>query len=359
MKIAVVGAGVMGQLIAFNLLKAGHTLTIFDKQPLRDKQNCSMAAAGLLTALAELEKSDKDVYDLAKDSVENSWPLILQQLTKPIYFSRKGSLLLAHPQDRSELQRFVEQISFKLSDKNNIQVLDRDAIKKLEPELEKFNEGYFFGEDAQLDNQSFMQNLTEDLTQGGVNWHHATEVTDLKPHQISHSGSTETFDWVIDCRGLGAKDQFEDLRAVRGELIWLKAPEVKLHCLVRLLHPRYHLYLVPRPEQTYILGASEIESEDYSAISVRTILELLSAAFYVHPGFAEARLIKTVTQCRPTLRDHRPKIKYQPGFVAVNGLYRHGFLLAPALAQEVVHYVQAGYSSVRYPHFWEEYDVVH
>ena len=67
--------------------------------------------------------------------------------------------------------------------------------------------------------------------------------------------------------------------------------------------------------------------------------KLLSAIYYLHPGFSEARIIKTVTHCRPTLPHHLPQIKYQAGLLAVNGLYRHGYLIAPALAKEVLKFL--------------------
>jgi len=66
--------------------------------------------------------------------------------------------------------------------------------------------------------------------------------------------------------------------------------------------------------------------------SVRSTLELLSAAYAVHSGFAEARIVEIATQCRPTLPDNLPAIRWlQPRVMQVNGLYRHGFLIAPAM----------------------------
>ena len=88
-----------------------------------------------------------------------------------------------------------------------------------------------------------------------------------------------------------------ELRGIRGELMWLHHPKIHIQHPVRLLHPRYKIYLSPRPDHIYIIGASEIESEDTSPISVKTMLELLSATYYIHPSFTEARLIKTMTNC--------------------------------------------------------------
>lgn len=161
------------------------------------------------------------------------------------------------------------------------------------------------------------------------------------------SSETYKFDVVCDCRGLGARDLFPDLRGVRGELIYLHAPEVEIIRPIRLIHPRYRLYIVPRPNNVYIIGASEIESEEMSPISVRTTLELLSAAYSVHPGFAEARITGSSVNCRPAFSDNLPRISYREGLLSINGLYRHGFLLAPILAEGATSIIENGIKFIR------------
>jgi glycine oxidase len=162
------------------------------------------------------------------------------------------------------------------------------------------------------------------------------------------------FDVVFDCRGSGGKSHFADLRGVRGEILWMHAPEVHIQRPIRFLHPRYSLYIVPRSNQVYLIGASEIDAEDYSPISVKTTLELLTAVYYVHPGFAEARILQADTHCRPTLSDHLPQIRYTEGLIAINGLYRHGYLIAPTLVEDVLLYFNDGLNAVNYRNLWKE-----
>ena len=99
---------------------------------------------------------------------------------------------------------------------------------------------------------------------------------------------------------------------------------------------------MPRGGDDYVLGASEIESEDMRPVSVRTLLELLSALYSILPELAEASVARTMVHCRPALPDNMPKMLCQPGLVAINGLYRHGFLLAPWLAESALRYLQGG-----------------
>ena len=94
-----------------------------------------------------------------------------------------------------------------------------------------------------------------------------------------------------------------------------------------------------------MIGATEIESDDLSPASVRSTLELLSAAYAVHTGFAEARILEIATQCRPTLPDNLPAVRQVADRVLeVNGLYRHGFMIAPALLDVVMQLLNTGQS---------------
>jgi len=126
------------------------------------------------------------------------------------------------------------------------------------------------------------------------------------------------------------------VRGVRGEVFWIQARGITLRRPARLLHPRWRVYLVPRPEDIFVVGASEIESEDRSPVSVRTALGLLSAATSVLPGLAEGRIVHSEANLRPALPDNLPLLQTQSGLTRINGLFRHGWLVAPALIEEAL-----------------------
>jgi glycine oxidase len=146
---------------------------------------------------------------------------------------------------------------------------------------------------------------------------------------------------VIDCRGLGARGEFPELRGVKGEMIIVESDEIELSRPVRLIHPRWPLYIIPRADHQFMIGATSIERED-DGVSVRSALELLSAAYAVHPAFGEARIVEIGSGLRPAFPDNLPRIAIDNQHIAVNGLYRHGFLLAPALAELTLGYVARG-----------------
>jgi glycine oxidase len=137
---------------------------------------------------------------------------------------------------------------------------------------------------------------------------------------------------------MAAQYNWHNLRGVRGEIVRLHAPDIELHHMLRLLHPRYPVYIVPRAEGRIVVGATCIEGDDRSPVSVRGALELLTSAYSVLPALAEARILEFNTQVRPALQDNLPALHFDraQNVLRINGLYRHGFLLTPVVVEEAL-----------------------
>ena len=160
-------------------------------------------------------------------------------------------------------------------------------------------------------------------------------------------GAAAPDETVIDCRGLGARAELRELRGVRGERLIVRTREIGLHRPVRLLHPRQPIYVVPWGDGLHMVGATVIESDDTGPITVRSALELLGMAYALHPAFGEAQIVDAGAGVRPAFPDNVPKIVVRGRTLHVNGLYRHGFLLAPALAELVAAYLETGATDER------------
>jgi glycine oxidase len=201
-------------------------------------------------------------------------------------------------------------------------------LRELEPCVQGPAHAWLLRGEGRIHTVQAMQAL---VASAGVRWHWNTEVQKVDAGVID----AQRFDHVFDVRGLGARPQLP-LRGVRGEIFWLHAPGVALQRPVRLLHPRHRVYLVPRADDLIVVGASEIESEDRSPVSVRSTVELLAAAHSVIPELAEARVMHSEANLRPALPDNLPLLDAQDGITRINGLFRHGWLLAPALVEEAM-----------------------
>ena len=290
----------------------------------------------MIAPLSEAVVSDANVYRMGQFAL-HTWPRWLKDLPTddPLFFA-SGSLLVAHPQDESELQQFENELNFVVPECRNYQWLSQSEIQQLEPDLNAhFMRGLLLQEEGHLHNRDFLQKLGDELIRLGVSVQENTPVT-TDSYCIRTNTGEEKFDLVIDCRGLGAKDKFPRLRGVRGETLYVETTEIHFQRPVRLMHPRYQLYVVPKPGNRFIIGATQIESEDTSPVTLQSSLELGSALYTLSPAFAEARIIEMDTNLRPAFLDNLPRIFCKPGLIIANGLFRHGYLLAPAVAEQVI-----------------------
>lgn len=346
MNIVILGAGLMGRLLACQLARAGHRLELFDAGGPEALNSAARAAAAMLAPLAESAITETSVVEMGVHALKR-WPELIAQLDEPVFFQQEGTLVLWHRQDAADADRFSRQMdatNLALPKLPKAQRLDAQGIAQLEPSMgSRFAQGLYLPGEGQLDNHQLLAVMLHQLQSLGVklNWDSPRAPGDFSP------GKPGQPDWVFDCRGVGARAQWPALRGVRGEIITLLAPEVKLSRPTRLIHPRYPIYIAPKGDGIFVIGATEIESDDLSEISVRSTLELLSAAYSVDSGFAEGRILDLVTQCRPALPNNLPSIR-QLGerVMQINGLYRHGYLIAPAMLDVVMELFDTGTSAL-------------
>lgn len=352
----IAGAGLLGRLLAFGLLRQGHRVSLFDHAPSLTQappagdpaRAAAWTAAGMLSPTAELECANEDVFQLGLASLR-LWPAIVDTLRHDghaVALSQAGSLLLAHRGDEGAARRVVELLHKKAPPSHAPQALKAPDLKALEPDIHGPAHGWLLPHEGHIHTVQVMTALGAWLLAHGAVFHggEAGRVLALAPGELRTAQGTHRFDHVFDVRGVGARttpaiqaaEPTASVRGVRGEIFWLHAPGVGLQRPVRLLHPRWRVYVVPRPGDTVVVGATEIESEDRSPVSLRSTLELLSAAHSVLPGLAEARILHSESNLRPALPDNLPRTTSQPGLTHINGLFRHGWLIAPALVEQAL-----------------------
>lgn len=309
-RILVKGAGVAGMTAAVTLAERGGRVTLYDPGG-RVGAGASWMAGGMLAPWCEAESAPEEVTAQSVASVD-WWAAHVPDVV------RAGSLVLAPPRDVGEVARFGRRTS-------HFQTVDGEQIAELEPDLAgRFHKGLFFAEEGHVDPRKALVALLASLkSMGGQAIFNEVDEPDAAG-----------FDWVVDCTGLNVRKALPALRGVRGEMLLLRCPDVALHRPVRMLHPRIPIYIVPRADHVFMVGATMIESEHVGGMTVRSITELLNAAWVLHPAFAEAEILEMGTGVRPSFPDNMPRVIQDGHTVYVNGMYRHGFLLSPTRAQE-------------------------
>jgi glycine oxidase len=309
--VTIIGAGVAGLCAAYALSKAGLTPRLIDRIGAPGPHGCSWWAGGMLAPFCEGAVAEPVIVTHGQ-AASAFWA----EVTEVTY---RGSLVIALQRDQSELARFARRTSGHR--------LTHD-LAKLEPELGHHKSALFFDTEAHLDPRRALTDLVAALAGRGVE----IERTEAMPDDIAGP--------VIDTRGIAAA--LPHLRPVRGEMAVLRSTDITLSRPVRLLHPRHPLYIVPRAGGLFMLGATQLESADQRGVSARAVLELLSAAYALDPRFAEAELVETGADLRPAFPDNVPRVTVRGRIMHLNGLFRHGYLMAPALAQQAVDYLTNG-----------------
>ena len=303
----VLGAGVAGLCVARELVDRGCAVTVFDPAPRPGPHGCSWWAGGMLAPFCEGETAEEPVVRLGQQAA-GWWE------RRGARVARRGTVVVTLGRDRRELDRFARRVG-------GHRRLDAEALTALEPDLAgRFDGAPHVEAEGHLDPRDALAHLHAGLERDGASF-------------VAERARPEGL--TFDCRGLAARDALPELRGVKGEMAVLRSDEIRLARPVRLLHPRFPLYVVPRADGLFMLGATQIESDDRRR-SVRSVLELLSAAYALHPAFGEAELVEIGVDARPAFPDNLPRVTRRGDTFHVNGLFRHGFLLAPALARMAV-----------------------
>lgn len=360
----------LGRLLAWRLSRAGHVVTVFD--PAAGPQApdtgsltngsvyaAGFTAAGMLSPIAELDNAGPGIARLGWRSLalwrEVAEALRAEGCSAPL-FAQHGSLMVAHGADLGAARRVLARLDNAPSLAGELpapQVLDRASLTRLEPALAPGLHAWLLPGEAQVMPRDMLHALAAHAP--NVHWCWGEQATRVAPGRITLAGEEAmSFDLAIDVCGVNTAHPRAacginpssgwglPVRGVRGEVVWLHAPGVKLQRPVRLLHPRHRVYIVPRPGDLFVIGASEIESEDRSPVSLRSAVELMAAAHSAIPELAEARIVHMEANLRPALPDNEPHTHMEPGLLRINGLFRHGWLLAPALVEDALSQWKAG-----------------
>jgi len=333
--IHIIGAGVVGLTTALELATRGVAVTVHERAADVGPHHCSWYAGGMLAPWCERENAEPLIAVLGAESL--AW------WSNHVAVAHTGTLVVAQGRDVIELQRFAARTT-------HLEKIGAEDIASLEPDLAgRFQQALYFASEAMLDPRVALPTLLDKLRN--------LNVTVRFNDEQSVSALQNKSDWVIDCRGLAARNDVKELRGVKGDMLLLRTHDIHLHRPVRMLHPRIPVYIVPRADGVFMVGATMIESDDDRHVSARSLMELLNAAYALHPAFGEAEIVEIGTQVRPAFADNLPRIIRDQNVLHINGCYRHGYLTAPALALRAAEIIlnQAYFPEVmdEYPGQWQ------
>ena len=351
LRVGIVGAGLAGRLLAWQLGRLGHSVTVFDPNPGPLAQSIGVLKyqrvpalgldeTGLLSPIAELEHGRPSLALLGWRSLI-LWRSIASDLssngcTSPL-FKQQGSLMLADACNVDLAQRMLNRrdaARARLQGVHQVHTLNRYDLRGLEPAVTTDLHAWLIPEEAYAMSDEMLQALF--VQAPNVQWCWCERVKHAGPRRIALAdGSVQNFDLAIDVAEVEIQDLMH-VRYMRNEVIWLHAPAVTLQRPVRMLQPQRSVHVVPRENGFFIVGASETEENENDSVHAGSAVNLLSAAYRMLPELTNASVVHMHAKTRPVVADDRPRVHHEPGFLRIEGLHRHRWLMAPALIENAL-----------------------
>jgi len=340
--VVIVGAGVMGLGLAWRLAAAGREVLVLERgTPGRE---ASWAAAGMLAPHAEIEFHEHELLAFAAES-QRRWPAFVAALEAAsgavVGHDRTGTLVPAL--DRDDVETLARLFEYQRSEGLDVQWLDGDACRDLEPLLSPRVAGAIHAPgDHQVDNRAFVDALRLAALGAGAVVRTDAEVASVAVDAgavsavVLADGERIAAAGVAVCAGawsagLGGLDVHRPpTRPVKGQMVALgfdPAAPVLRH-VVRAPDA----YLVPKASGRLVIGATSEERGFDRTITGGGLFELLRGAWDTLPIVYELEVLETWVGFRPGSRDNLPIL----GGCSVDGLwfatghYRNGIQQAPA-----------------------------
>lgn len=341
MRIAVIGAGIIGLATAVELDRRGHEVCVFDPQP---AQGASLAAAGMLAHAAEAAWGQGTLIPLMAASAAR-YPGFVSQLEaasgRTVGYRAEGTLTVGvDAADREALAALAQlQGSYGLPAERLTGTAAREAERALGPSV---TSAVLTADDHQIDPRRVTAALRAVLG-ARLRLERVAEVVRASGDRVSGihlaSGKQIDADVVVAAAGLGTAGiaglPALPLRPVRGDILRLRVPASLRPLIGRTVRAQVRgrsVYLVPRDDGTLVLGAS-VREGGVEGVHAGSVLALLRDAETVVPGIGECEITEMLARPRPGSPDAVPLVgRTEPGLVISTGFDRHGVLLAPLAA---------------------------
>jgi len=341
--VVVVGAGLIGCGIAYELAKRGADVTVYDRaEPARA---ASWAGAGMLAPYSE-EVVDPAMLALCTASLR-AYPAFVDELRErtgvDAHLRHEGTLHVAF--DEASVRGLDAKCEALRRTGAAASVLDRDATLVREPMLGGGVRGsVYVANEAHVDNRRLGRALVAACTEAGVRFERtagvaleadARRVRGIRTeHGFLAAGTVVNAAgaWAAQLPGVPATARVA-VRPVAGEMLALAVPKGFTRGLVW----SQHTYLVPRDDGRLLIGATSVERDFDVRVTAQGVASLLGVALRVAPVLGTFALVETWAGLRPASHDGRPYLgsTSTDGYVVAAGHYRNGILLTPITAQAV------------------------
>lgn len=322
--VIILGGGIIGLSLAFELRKTGRSILILEKR--EPGLEASHAAAGMLApfggdlakSLRPLALASARVYPEFVQEVEDASGLKAD-------LRQQGTILFANAHEAAELKDVARRLSI-------------DEQRKLEPELAP-REGAMFLEEHSVDSRLLTAACLQADKNHGVHVATGEEAKQVCAYsdglEVKTQRTTYAAPIVVNCCGAWAGEingPKLPARPVKGQM--LSVVTQKKNALKHVIHAP-DVYIVPRSDGRIVIGATVEEAGFDKRVEPEKIQAMHQAAADVVPCLGEAKMLEAWAGLRPSSPDDLPVLGSTPlpGYYVATAHFRNGILLAPITAK--------------------------
>jgi len=349
--ILIIGAGAMGLSIGWQLARRGRETVIYERG--EAGRGTTWLSAGMLAPDTELGFEEVEFYGLTRESARR-WPDFAAELESAsgidVDLRTDGTLIVAD--DRVAAEALRRRYEFMRETGLEVRWLTGAEALELEPFVApRLAAAVHSPQDYQVDNRLLVEALKAAFLAAGGVLHEHSPVRTVKPDEIAPSivledGERVAGSAIIIAAGVWSRDvegmvDRPPVRPVKGQMVELhmEAPFGLVH-VVR--GPQ--AYVVPKSSGRLLVGATSEEMGFDVRVTAGGLYRLLEGGWEIVPGIYDLPVRDMWAGLRPASRDHLPILgpSSAPGIVMATGLFRHGILLTPIVAEEMARSVAEG-----------------
>lgn len=350
-RVCVIGGGIIGLASAWQLLRSGCEVTLLDPFP---ASGSTHAAAGMITPASEATFGQESLLRASLASAalwEEFATALATDSGHQLDLLRRGTLFVAADHDdEAALERHAQLLE---RHGRPLERLSGRATRRLEAALSpRLASSLLIEEESSVDPRQVSRALLEAITRAGGVVRSTTGRPFISGEQtvgaVTPAGEVVAADVTVLAAGWQTPEVAAGLglttaiRPLKGQILRLRSATADpLHRTIRaLVHGRF-VYLVQRPGDEIVVGATSEDVGPDSCVTAGAVHDLLHDAIEIVPELTEAALIESLARLRPATADNLPLVgpAGPEGLVLAAGHGRDGILLAPLTAAAVTAHV--------------------
>ena len=349
--VAIIGGGVIGCSIAYQLAKRGIKSTVFEKRGFAS--GASGATAGVVGPLRHIGSWVESTREMGLRSLELFPGLALELSEAGIdpEFRQNGILKVARTAEYAESLR--DDLTWQEELDLGVIWLDHHEVREREPEIiHDVIGGIFSPREGHVRGKRYVDSLVHAAGKLGATCLEGVEVVNLQSDGDrvigvrTHAGTVYAEHTILAAGPWAGLDERWihgrlPIQPAKGERILLRRTGFLPQCPVN----GFEGYVIPQSDGDFLVAATRIENRFDEDVTATGVSKMINVAISLFPVLAEAIFVQGRAGVRPVTPDGVPligPISGKEGLSVATGHDHVGIMLSPATGVMMAEYISTG-----------------